>query len=359
MQADRRFAATYSEGWEDAVVDPVDPVDPADPAAAKPRRPSPDMPAAAAPRVPEPEPSAPPEPASAAVAPAIPGAAAPAPAPLSSPVAIPRPDWLDRVPALFARSAVFQVGRAGDELARTALPCHEAGYSAIFEGPRLGLRDKRVWEVALRAAKAEGRAGAEFALSASDIGKAIGAGCSGRTLKGIGACLNRLKAARVDYATPGGCRGSAALLGSARKASSGWRVSLDPGLVPLLAEDKQFRMDAGRRARLSTDLAQWMHDFMSTHQAGFEIGFNLGKLAGLCGWRGDAGRFPSSLAEALEELKTSCPELVAGFEIKRERRDSRTWRARVDKGPESESFEVAVRKARAKREGPRKGGLRL
>ena len=233
------------------------------------------------------------------------------------------------------------------------------GYSAIFEGPRLGMRDKRVWEVALRAAKEQGSAGVEFALSASDIGKALGAGGSGRALNSVGASLRRLAKARLDYAAPGGCRGAAALLGSARKASSGWRVSLDPGLVPLLGEDKQFRMDAGRREGLSTDLAKWMHDFMSTHRKGFEAGFSVPDLAGLCGWRGDAAQFPSSLAEALKELRGKCPELVAGFETKRAKRDSSSWRVRVDKGPESEDFEVAVKKARARKEKPRKGGLRL
>lgn len=217
MQADRRFAATYSVGWEDVVVDPADP---ADPAAAEPPRPSPGMPAAAAPRVPAAEPSAPPEPAPADVAHAIPGAAAPAPAPLCAPVAIPRPEWVDRFPALMARSAIFQIGRAGDHIERAELPCHEAGRSAIFEGPRLGMRDKRVWEVALRAAKAEGSAGVEFALSASDVAKAIGAGCSGRALKSVGESLKRLARARLDYAAPSGSRWSAALLGSARKASS-------------------------------------------------------------------------------------------------------------------------------------------
>lgn len=98
---------------------------------------------------------------------------------------------------------------------------------------------------------------------------------------------------------------------------------------------------------------------MSTHEAGFEVGFNLRKLGELCGWRGDPGQFPTSLEEALGELGRRCPELVAGFEIKRAKRESKTWRARVDRGPERESFEVAVKKPKATAKQKRRGGLRL
>lgn len=358
MQSNQKFSPTYPDNWDDMEAEPAAADAPGAVASA----------AAAAHPVQSVAPSiqAPSiqPPAAVAVAVAVAAAATPAPAaPMpklgAAPVAIPRPEWLDRVPGLLARSAVFQVGRAGAGFERAPLACYGNGYSAIFEGPRLGMRDKRIWEVALRAAKDEGFAGAEFSLSASAIAKAIGARDSGLELRRIADALSRLAAARIEYAVPGGGGGSAALLGSARKASSGWRVSMDPGLIPLLGEDKQFRMDVPRRERLSSDLAKWMHDFMSTHESGFEVGFSLAKLAELCGWRGEAGHFPSSLQEALAELVQLCPELVAGFEIKRARRESRTWRARVDKGAESECFEVPAKRARAKADKPRRGGLNL
>lgn len=285
------------------------------------------------------------------------------PAPTTAPaakVAIPMPEKLGRYPGLLARSAIFRIGRAGEELARSEIACYGEGYGVIYEGPRLGMRDKSVWERALRAAKQEGFLGVEFSLPTTLIAAAIGGGDSGPALARIGDSLLRLSRASVEYRLPGGATGTAALLRSARKTAAGWLVSFDPGLATLLSDDKQFEIDAVRKKLLSSDLARWMHDFMSTHKSGYAGGFKLGDLSSLCGWRGAAGQFPTKLSEALAELGKQCPELVAGFEIQRGRRSSATWRARVDKGPEAERFDVPAKKSRPANPGrPRRGGVSL
>lgn len=276
-------------------------------------------------------------------------------------VAIPLAREIGRFPGLFARSAIFGVGQVGAEpdMLGSELACYGEGYCVIYDGPRLGMRDKRVWEIALRAAKAEGFAGGEIALSASDIAKELGISDSGPDLTRVAESLKRLARAKIAYRVPG-ATGIANMLGSARKASSGWRISIDPGLVPALDWDGQFLMNTIRRERLSSDLARWLHDFVSTHAAGFQAGFKLSELADLCAWRAQRRRFPAALEQALAELSMKCPELVVGFEIQRKKRSSESWRARVDRGLEKESFRTPAKERRPRAiEKPRRGGVSL
>jgi hypothetical protein len=290
-------------------------------------------------------------------------------------VEIPMRGELERFPALFARSAIFRAGRGGADIPQTELACYGEGYSVLFAGPRLDMREKRIFELALRAGKEVGYAGVEFGLSASEITKALrrplkNSGCepkpSGPEIDRIGTSLERLARAEIDYRTPGCPWRAARMLGSARETSSGWRVSIDPDLVPALKDDNQFKMNAERRETLTTDLAKWMHDFVSTHKAGFKAGFKLGELAELCGWRDDAGHFSARLAKALEELREKCPELVVGFDLLREKRGALSWRARVDRGEEVADFrcpakeaESAAKKKSKRDKASRKGGVSL
>lgn len=356
MQTDHKFTASYSDDWDDM---------PAEPSANNPARvaleqPTLDKMASTA----EPDTGADlalaPKQIALSSASAKGSGAAAATTVLRASVAIPMPQKLGRYPGLLARSAVFRIGRAGAEIERSEIACYGSEYGAVYEGPRLGMRDKSIWEYALRAAKEQGHAGVEMPLPTTCIAAAIGGGDSGPALARIGDSLLRLSHARIDYRLPGGCSGSASLLGSARKTPAGWRISFDPGLVALLGEDKQFEIDTDRRKLLSSDLAKWLHDFMSTHKSGYAGGFKLRDLAELCGWRSDAGKFPSRLREALGELSRHCPALVKSFEIQGGKRDSSMWRVHIDKGPEPECFEVPAKKTRLAKPGrPRRGGVSL
>ena len=262
-------------------------------------------------------------------------------------VDIPMCKDLGRFPGLFARSAIFGVARGGEEMKLTKLACYGDDYGAVFSGPRLNMRDKRVWELALKAAKSFGCAGRECALSANDIAAALGSKSkpNARRTKAIRASLERLAGAQVDYRVPGLACGSARLLGSARESSSGWRVSIDEGLIVALDRDKQFRIDVERREGLSTDLAKWMHDFVSTHAAGFERGFKVSELEELSGWGAAPSKFSAQLEKALGALCERCPELVKGFEFTRPKRAAEGWRVRIDRGPEKESFRCPAAEA--------------
>lgn len=291
----------------------------------------------------------------------LPSASAPTATSSAAQIAIPMPEKLMRYPGLLARSAIFRVGRTNEEnIEHSEIACYSAGYQVIFEGPRLGMRDKSIWECALRAAKEQGHIGRGMPLSANYIATVIGGGDSGPALARIGQSLQRLSEARIEYQLPGGSCGGGNMLGSACKTASGWRVSFDVGLINLLGEDKQFEINTARRGLLSSDLAKWLHDFMSTHKFGYECGFKLGCLLELSGWRGDAGQFPSRLGEALVELSSRCPELINGFRIVRGQRNSSNWRVLIDKGSEAVCFEVPAKKIRARPNGrPRRGGVSL
>ena len=147
------------------------------------------------------------------------------------------------------------------------------------------------------------------------------------------------------------------MLGSARMSTSGWRVSIDASIIAALDSDKQFRINVERREGLSTDLAKWLHDFMSTHAPGFERGFKISELEELSGWRAASSKFPAQLKKALEAICERCPELLKGYEFARPKRASEGWRVRIDRGPEKESFrcpaaetEQAATRARKARE---------
>lgn len=367
---DPNFNKTYSDDWDDPLPEPA--------------------------RKPEASPSGAPPASGSTAQPAAPGAApspvgAQAPAQQATrafgtlserpPVAIPlsgEKEW-NRFPGLMARSAVFRVGRADPEPTATGaeeprpkypqeeLAAYGKSYEVKFEGPRLTMRDKRVWERVLQGAKACKFAGVEFALSASELSGSLGGCSSGPELSRVVTSLKRLCAARIRYRA-GEATGGAFLVGSARLFSSGWRVSIDPDLVHLLTFDDQFAINSGRREKLKSDLAKWLHDFMSTHEKGYEEGFKLAELMALSGWRGDKGQFPSALDSALKNLVEECPEVVSGFEMRRKGRGSAEWRVKVNRGPETEKFrcpadeearEQAKKAARAKKAGKRKGGVSL
>lgn len=283
-------------------------------------------------------------------------------------VACPIPEVAeDRYPALAQRSALFRVGRAEEVVSAEEIACYEKEREIILSGPRPNMDDKRVWEAALRAAKQRKiAAGAEFRLSARGIAKAIfGREATGAECQRVGKSLLRLASAEIDYKLPSGVKGKAKLLGCARKEPAGWMVSIDPGLVPALDDDKQFKIEIERREKLSTDLARWLHDFFSTHKEAaktakkegakreFDGSFRIARLASLCGAKDDLSHFPSKLSRALAELADKCPELVASFNLRKPAREWERWEVVVDRGSENALFTWPAeqeRKERAKRE---------
>lgn len=271
----------------------------------------------------------------------------------AEPIPLPVVDKLDRFPALASRGGLFRVGIDGGQVFKAVeLACLEKERRLVYTGPKLTMDDKRVWEVVLATAKQRG-AGVEIRLSARGVAAALKRSTGGKETNRIVASLKRLAQAEIIYELPGGARGSARLLKSLRKAPGCWMATLDPDLLTALREDKQFRIDVARRESLSSRLAKWLHDFLSTHAPASKWDFELGRLAELCGADPHDTHFPANLDDALTELMRSCPSVLASHQLGRIGREWAFWTVSMRKGDEKAEFTWPAeeeRKAQAKRD---------
>lgn len=265
-------------------------------------------------------------------------------------ITFPLRDKPEHFPAFAARSALFRVGRPESQASEATLePVRvkaQGGYEIHCQGPRLTMSDKLVWEIALQMAKeASSDLSASAPVSLSEIARRMGwSDRSGKALAWIWTSLQRLERARVSFVLPDGRQGGGALLASVTKSEDGAvSIRLDPDFAwPALSRDKQFRIRFDRRRLLRSSLAQWLHDFFSTHSEARPLTFDY--LRELCGFHAKKSRFPASLIEALDELKALAPELVRGYSIDRKRRDSDQWVLTVDRGSEPAEFVMPERR---------------
>ena len=257
----------------------------------------------------------------------------------SEPLPFPHRNKLDHFPAFMARSALFRVGR-GHSMQPTSWEVKSPnGYQLTATGPRLSMRDKLVWEVAIQLAKkSDEDMEHAFEVSLSDFAKSMGlADRSGKTLNSIWDHLNRLCQVRLAFRLPSGHEGAGSLLATAIKKDGGFylRVNADFAL-PAFSHEKQFRIQTSRRMKLTSTLAQWLHDFLSTHSTTYDL--TLSYVRDLCGYEGEAKKFPRLLREALTELGASVPELVAGSSIEGSERSSDHWIVKIQRGSEKPQF---------------------
>lgn len=256
-----------------------------------------------------------------------------------TPIAIPHRNKPQHFPAFMSRSALFRAGRVNATPLASAIEIPAQGCQIKVSGPRLSMRDKCVWEIALQLAKeASGDMALPYEVSLRDFARRLGeSDFGGSNLESIWQCLRRLCLARVEFAIPGHGSGVGALLSTAVKTDGRCHLRLNPDFaLPALTGDKQFRNRSERRNALASVLAQWLHDFFSTHSAARDLDF--GYLRGLCGYDGPKRNFPARLRVAMAELTKFAPELMAGFEIVKSGRDSDGWKLKAIKGPEQPEF---------------------
>lgn len=263
-----------------------------------------------------------------------------------------------KFPVVIGRSALFRVGRGrGGDIALAEVPCYQASYALRYEGPRLSMKHKRVWELVIEAMREHGWAGEPFRVSLTAIAKRLGGTGTGAELKAVESILRKLCQARVDFVKIRGVdRGSAKLLETIGKPAGAkhWEASVAPELLALFEFDLRFPVNVARREKLSSELAMWLHDFLSTHDR-WDKPFKVKKLQELCGYDGAKSHFPSLLGGAMEDLGKNAPDLVAGFEIMRLGRDAKGWLLRVEQAAQKAAYameegELAERlRARANR----------
>lgn len=364
MAQKQQFAKIYEDGWDDSKdgqeeTGELDGSATATPSTVAPKPVAPTDQCAAAP-APALLISLPPAPMAVAVPTPQPPAAAAAPA--QKLAQWPARDRAGLYPALFSRSALFQVGKGRRDApwrATRTVAC-QGEHKLEATGPRLSMRDKAVWEFAIDRARAAGQIGEEFELPLRACALALGAtkDRSSKTLDRVYASLERLASTTLDFKFATGESGSCKLLARAAMRGKACVVALDPALGALLAADFLFLIDAGRRQKLGSDVAKWLHDFHSTHEQ-LDGAFLLGTLRKLCGYEGQEGHFSGQLAAALKDAQTSAPGVVAGFQVSKPKAKADAWKVSVVRGDDAASFEMPERAWRARSGMAGKGGVKL
>lgn len=271
-------------------------------------------------------------------------------APKSAPAVLPNASKLEHQPAFLTRSGLFSATKHAASLPPNSSVKSQGGYNLRASGDRLGMRDKAAWEAAMQVAKESGDASQDIPVNLSDLARRMGLrNANGAALAGIWESLQRLAQAQVEVELQGQVH-AGKMLEPATKHGLAHSIRIDLGwTMAILEHDHQFKLNAARRIALPGALAQWLHDFISTHSS-YSRKLTVGYLRDLCGFEGQARRFPSLLNTALAELATNAPELVAGHSVKKVGRSSDRWEPDISRGPEAPSF----RRAKT-RSAPRKG----
>jgi hypothetical protein len=263
----------------------------------------------------------------------------------SASVAVPHKGKPRNFPGFIARSALFRVTSSDEPFGQPTV-VKAQGCSLIITGPKLGMRDKHVWETAIQLAKERAAGiGDAFEIELRDFARRMGSSNQGgRALASIWDSLDRLAQCRVQFELGESWKGTGSLLATAHRKDGRLYLRLNPDFaIPALMGDKQFLFDQARRSTLSTSLAQWLHDFFSTHKQSREM--DLLYLRSLCGYDGPARNFPAKLELAMKSLVAAAPTLVETFEIERIGRNSDSWKLRVALGSEKPAFLPAEQSA--------------
>lgn len=267
---------------------------------------------------------------------------------------VPHKNKLNNFPAFTARSAMFRASTSREPY-EWGTPVKAAGCSLTLTGPRLGMRDKHVWETAIQVAKERSKGiGEAYEIELRDFARRMGCkSFNGPALKSIWASLERIAQVRVEFEIHCSCKGACksqckgysckgvgSLLSTASKTEESIYLRLNPDFaMPALVGDKQFRINQLRRASLPSALSQWLHDYFSTHSKSEPL--DLFYLRELCGYDGCERNFPGKLDSAMKALVAGAPGVVASFGIKRPTRDSDSWVLEVVLGVEKPSFQKA------------------
>lgn len=286
----------------------------------------------------------------------------PAPAANAAPTLMPLAREPDMFPAFMSRSALFSAIRANSGGHHSG-PLKASGkVSLIFDGPRLSMVDKRVWEALVGAAKG-GRfdlAGPCF-VAVADVAEM--AGFERGQTRSVWAAMERLAASQVD-AMVEGVSVSGRLLASVAKVGKRRMVAFDPVFMEAaLGRALSAELTGSPRGRSAPPLAQWLGDYFLTHEPS-TIAPDLNYLRELCGHAGSPKGFVAALEAAMRSLSSARPDLVAGWTIDKSKRSSLSWTLRVERGAArprvkqlgksvaSAPADLKAAQARARRRGP-------
>lgn len=257
-------------------------------------------------------------------------------------VVVPNRAKTDHFPGFMSRSALFRAAQTSNLVEEQPVQIPAQGCSIQVLGPRLSMRDKAVWEIAIQLAKETSIDMSQpFTISLREFVRRLGeTDTSGAGLESIWQCLRRLSLARISFDIKGHCTGHGSIFSTAIKRAGVCYVRLNPDFVAqALTRDIQFKIDSPRRNSLAMHLAQWLHDFFSTHDP-FKRDMDIAYLRNLCGYSGPKRNFPAKLQSAMTELSKAAPGLIQSFELIKATRDSDQWLLKVTRGSEIPRFEL-------------------
>lgn len=271
-------------------------------------------------------------------------ASATSPAQPHTPIPIPYPAQLSHLPTFALRSDLFGVSRPerfdpAKTYARRECSAPEK-YPVACTGPMLSQRDKAVWLAIIDIAK-DSKADLLLPLDVSlgEIARRMNlASTGGGSLNWIKESIQRLIHCEVEATFETGAPATGRLLASSLIAGQRHRVVFDaPFLEAALTRDKQFKVDFVRRAGLSSNVAIWLHDYLSTHSKAEPL--DIDYLRGFCGYGGDQSQFPGIVAKAMTSLVSALPStLIASFKMAKGKRDSNLWKLEYVRGTEKVSY---------------------
>lgn len=268
---------------------------------------------------------------------------------------LPHANKPDHFPAFMSRSALFSVSKGAAPAYAQFTEIPSQGSSIRLHGPRLTMRDKSIWEIAIQIAKEKSSDIAKpFEVSLREFVRRLGEkDTGGAGLESIWESLRRLCLARIEICVKGRSIGVGSMLATVVKREGRCFVRLNPDFaIPALTMDHQFRICSQRRNRVAMALGQWLHDFLSTHNASRDM--DLAYLRKLCGYDGPKRNFAGKLNLALVDLQRQAPELLESFAIDKTARDSDKWILRISRGSELPQFIMpsTPRQSSQKRGGP-------
>lgn len=256
----------------------------------------------------------------------------------NAPSRLPSQGGPDRCPAFMVRSALFRAGRIVLGVSHDGPVKAQGSYDLTLSGDRLYMRDKQVWQSVISIVKRAPHHHAPIRIELAAIATLMGSSdhCGG-ALRRIWQSVERLSRAAIQVKLSDGQVHEGKLLSAAYRQEKKYFVELDmQWMAAAMCLDYQFKIDCERRNGLTTSLAQWLHDFLSTHKS--SPGLSVGYLRELCGFDGQHRKFPAAIRAALAELKISAAALVADFEIIKNGRSSDAWTVVIVRGPEQPSF---------------------
>jgi hypothetical protein len=247
---------------------------------------------------------------------------------------MPHPKDLDFFPAFMSRSPLFGAFRSNCGGTHAGPLKAPKDVSLMFNGPRLSMADKRVWEAIIRIAKRDSvDISQPFEIGHAEVARMAGYadGQSRSAEAAIGRLAQSNLVATVGHAKMvGGFLSAATPVGPRRSM-----IRLDLALVePAFSQTLLASMSGACNDGVKSILGQWLRDYFCTHEP-MDKDFTLDYLLELSGFPSAPKHFVTALEKALDELKTKRPDLVEDWSILKENdgNASGRWKLRLKRGP--------------------------